>query len=60
MFTVLFYQEKTTEGILYLDTLEYVLIPRIYEDDQERRVHFHQDNALSTGITLITAFQIHG
>jgi hypothetical protein len=35
--------ETTNTGIVYLDMLQQFLIPRLYEDDQEGRIHFQQD-----------------
>jgi hypothetical protein len=37
--------EKTITGIVYLDMLKQFLIPQLYEDDQEGRIHFQQDGA---------------
>jgi hypothetical protein len=35
------------KGIVYLDMLQEVLIPKLDENDQERRIHFQQDGAPS-------------
>lgn len=40
-----FFQEKTVNGIVYLDMLEQFLIPQIDADDQEGHIQFQQDGA---------------
>lgn len=40
-----FFQEKTINGIVYLDMLDNFLIPQIDNDDEERSLHFMQDGA---------------
>jgi hypothetical protein len=37
--------ETTITSIVYLDMLQQFLIPHLYEDDQEGRIHFQQDDA---------------